>query len=88
MPIPDNIKNALAKANGLNEQRKIEIIRENVRKKYGVVDDEVAILRKAVAYLFELIATLHEGELDNTEFAEYNALVEQIKEYATTTMEE
>ena len=77
--IPKNVKNALAKANGFENERKTEIIREGVRKNFPNVSDEVAILRKAVAYLFELISTLHEGELDNAEFAEYNALVEAIK---------
>ena len=77
--VTEKTKNALAKANGFEAERRIEIIREKVRKKYPTVSDEVAILRKAVAYLFDLIATLHEGELDNAEFAEYNALVEAVK---------
>ena len=77
--VTDKTKNALAKANGFENERKVELIREGVRKNFPSVSDEVAILRKAVAYLFDLIATLHEGELDNAEFAEYNALVEAIK---------
>lgn len=86
--ITNETKNALAKANGLEAERRVEIIREGVRKEFPSVADEVAILRKAVAYLFEIISILHEGELDNAEFAEYNALVEQIKTVAKATMEE
>ena len=77
--ISNKLKNALAVANGLSEERKIELIRQGVREQIPHADDEIAMLRKAVAYLFDIIATLHEGELDNTEFAKYNALVEQIK---------
>lgn len=81
--ITNEIKNALAKANGLEAERRVEIIREKVRKEFPSVADEVAILRKAVAYLFEIISILHEGELDNSEFSEYNKIVEAIKVAAT-----
>ena len=77
--VSEKMKNALAVANGFDEDRKTELIRERVRKQFPHPDDEIAMLRKAVTYLFDLIATLHEGELDNAEFAEYHALVEQIK---------
>lgn len=77
--VSEKLKNAIAKANGLDESRKVEIIRTNIRKEFPHSDDEIALLRKAIAYLFELISNLHEGELNNKEFAEYNALVEQIK---------
>ena len=81
--ITNEIKNALAKANGLEAERRVEIIREEVRKEFPSLADEVAILRKAVAYLFEIISILHEGELDNSEFSEYNKIVEAIKVAAT-----
>ena len=42
-------------------------------------DDELAILRKAVAKLFEIVSTLHKDEINNAEFAEYNELIEGIK---------
>lgn len=48
---------------------------ENPRSK----DEQIAVLRKAVAYLFELIGTLHEGEINNAEFMEYHNSVEAIK---------
>lgn len=84
--IPDNIKNALAKANGLTEERKTELIRERVQKKYPHPYDEVAILRKAVAVLFEVVAKLHPAQINNAEFAEYNAIVEQIKTEVKNTI--
>lgn len=76
----NKIKNALASANGLTEQRRIELIREGVRNKYPNPSDEIAVLRKAVAVLFEVISTLHEGEINNVEFAEYHDTIETIKE--------
>ena len=48
---------------------------ENPRSK----DEQIAVLRKAVAYLFELIGTLHEGEINNAEFVAYHESVEAIK---------
>lgn len=42
-------------------------------------DEQIAVLRKAVAYLFKLIGELHEGELDNAEFMAYHESVETIK---------
>lgn len=77
--ISEKMKQALSSANNLQKDYEVQRIREGVRKAIPHADDEIAILRKAVAHLFELIATLHEGELDNAEFAEYNAFVEAIK---------
>lgn len=68
----------LANLNGLEEPlRKTKIVK-GIRKKMSV-NDELAILRKAVAYLFEIIAKLHDGELSNEEFKQYNEHVESIK---------
>lgn len=77
--ISEKMKQALNSANNLQKDYEVQRIRENVRKAIPHADDEIAMLRKAVAYLFDLVSTLHEGELDNAEFAAYNALVEQIK---------
>lgn len=76
----NKIKNALASANGLTEQRRVELIREGVREKYPNPSDEIAVLRKAVSVLFEVISTLHEGEINNVEFIEYHDTIETIKE--------
>lgn len=74
-----DIINALNKANALEEKYKTQKIRKGVRKKYPNASDELAILRKAVAILFEVVSVLHSGQINNAEFAEYNAIVEQIK---------
>lgn len=75
----ENVKNALAKANGFDNERRVELIRERVREEFPNTADEIAVLRKAIAYLFDLIATLHHGELNNEEFAKYNAFIEHVK---------
>ena len=73
-------KNELAVDCGYSEERYTDKVKENVKQKLGMtVEDEVAILRKSVAYLFELMSKFHLGELNNAEFAEYNAKVEEIK---------
>ena len=72
-------KNELAIECGYSEELYTDKVKEGVKKKYPHPEEEIAILRKAIAYLFELISKLHDGELNNAEFAEYNAIVEQIK---------
>ena len=68
----------LAKLNGLEEPlRKTKIVK-GIRQQMSP-NDELAILRKAVAYLFEIIATLHEGEISNEEFKKYNEYAEGVK---------
>ena len=71
-------KNKLAELCGYSEERYTDKVKEGVKKEF-TLEDEVAILRKSVAYLFELISKFHLGELNNAEFTEYNAIVEQIK---------
>ena len=68
----------LAKLNGLEEPlRKTEIVK-GIRKQMSA-NDELAILRKAVAYLFQIIEQLHTGEISNEEFKQYNEYAENIK---------
>lgn len=50
--------------------------------------EELAVLRKAVACLFEVVAKLHEGEIKNEEFKAYHAEVECIKAEVDAYMEE
>lgn len=81
----NNLKR-LAILNGLEEPlRKQEIVR-GIRKKMSP-NDELAILRKAVAYLFDLISLLHEGEISNEEFKEYNEYAEQVKALVKAELE-
>ena len=68
----------LAELNGLSEELYVQEVREQVRQEYDP-QDEIAMLRKAVAILFEVIALLHPGELNNEEFKAYNDTVEAIK---------
>lgn len=68
----------IAKKNVLTQELYEDKIKEDVRKEMSV-DDELAILRKAVAKLFEIVSTLHKDEINNAEFAEYNELIESIK---------
>lgn len=63
----------LADKNGLTNELYVQEVRKEVRKQFDP-SDETAILRKAVAILF-----LHPEELNNSEFMEYNAIVEEIK---------
>ena len=72
-------KDKLSRMNGLEKERYEDKVRGAVRNEM-FPEDEIAILRKAVAKLFEIVATLHPGEINNAEFEEYNALVESIKE--------
>lgn len=76
---------ALVNKNEKTDKLYVQEVRKEVSKKYDKAD-EIAILRKAVSYLFELIATLHAGEINNAEFAEYNAKIEQLKSEIKTEL--
>lgn len=78
--VDEKIQKALDEANGIQEKKRIQLIREGVREKYPNPSDEIAVLRKAVSVLFEVISTLHEGEINNVEFIEYHDTIETIKE--------
>lgn len=84
--ISDKLKNSIAQKNGLTKERFVESVRSDIRNELKLsTDDEIAILRKAVALLFDIVSTLH-PEVNNAEFAEYNALVEEIKSSAKKTL--
>lgn len=72
-------KDKLAKLNGLDKERYEDRVRASVREEM-FPEDEIAILRKAVALLFELVSYLHPDEVNHEEFHAYNALIEHIKE--------
>lgn len=70
----------------LREKSIVDKIR-NGRKENGKVvrkarsaNEELAILRKSVKYLYDLISTLHPDEIENTEFVQYYSDVEKCKE--------
>ena len=81
----DDIRLALARKNEMIEELYVENVRKAVAEEFKTAD-EVAILRKAIAYLFEIILILHEGELDNEEFAKYNEIIENIKSKVKTNL--
>ena len=73
------IRNILAKANGLEAERRIEIIREGVRQEYTIPADELAILRKQMAEIVSFLSNKYEDFVPNEEFVAYNKKVEEIK---------
>ena len=75
----EDIRKKLARKNGtLNELRKSEIIKK-VKTKYPHLDDEVAILRKAMVILVDKVKQQHPN-MDLSELEEYNRYVEVCKE--------
>lgn len=46
-------------------------------------NEELALLRKAVKYLYDIVAQLHKGEVDNPEFIKYYNDIEAAKERAS-----
>ena len=74
----EELKIKLAKANGLTQELYEDNVKADVRKEMSA-DEELAILRKAVAKLFEVVSMLHHDEINNEEFKAYNAEIEEIK---------
>ena len=66
--------------------RSREIVKR-IRKKRSE-SEELAVLRKAVACLFEVVSKLHAGEIANEEFMTYHAEIEAIKAAVDRYMEE
>lgn len=86
--IDNKIKNALAKANNLDTERRIEMIREGVREELPNSADEFAILRKAIANIDKFLMMQFPYAELNQEFEEYNAKVEAIKADAKAQLED
>lgn len=79
------IQQELTQKNGLTNELYVQEVRKAVGDEY-YKEDELAIHRKAIAYLFEQFATFHAGEIDNAEFAKYNAKIEQLKSNVKTEL--
>lgn len=77
--ITESRKDRAAKINGFKKERYEDKVREAVREEM-FPEDEIAILRKSVAKLFQLVSYLHPDEVNHEEFDEYFNLVEKIKE--------
>lgn len=72
------IKRKLAEKNGnAKELRKAEIIKE-IKKEYPHLDDEVAILRKTIVVLANIIKEQH-PDVDLSQLEDYNSYIEKCK---------
>lgn len=69
----------LAQINNLSEEKYEDEVRKKVSNEYFFAD-EIAILRKTVAQLYELMKTLHPETISSPIFEEYNKTIENIKE--------
>lgn len=70
---------AMAKKNGLNEDMYVQLVRKKAGKKFPHYSEEVAILRKEVAFLRTVIEQLLGQALPVTEFVDYNNTIEELK---------
>lgn len=68
----------LAELNDMTNDLYIQEVRAAVSELYDP-QDEFAMHRKAIAFLFEVIASIHPEKLNNEEFKAYNDTVEAIK---------
>lgn len=73
------MKTALANKNGYNKERYTEIVRQRVKQKHPNKADEIALLRKEVAFLREVIESILGKKLPDTKFTAYNATVKKIQ---------
>ena len=80
--LTNNEQNKLAQLCEYTEERYSDLVKIGAKEFYPFLADEVAILRKAVAYLFSKY-----GEDGGAEFAQYNAEIEAIKEKAKKILE-
>lgn len=91
--LTENEKNELAKDCGYSEERYADAVRERIKDRKGplgmAVEDELALARKMIKRIFDLVVQLHGKEIADeviAEFTEYNAKVEQIKAEAKKTL--
>jgi hypothetical protein len=69
----------LAQINGLVEEKYGDEVRNEVDKEYFIAD-EIAILRKTIYQLYDLMKQLHPEIINSPLFEEYNNKIEQIKQ--------
>ena len=72
--LTNNERDKLAQLCEFGEERYTDKVKEGAQAEYPFLADEVAILRKAIAYLFEKTGIECEAE-----FATYNATIEAVK---------
>lgn len=74
-----DLKTALSVKNGFSDERYVELVREGVKEEHPQPDDEIAILRKEIAFLRGVIETRLGVKLPPSEFTAYNEKTERIK---------
>ena len=79
-----DLKTALAVENGFTDERYVEIVRGKVKEEQPLPDDEIAILRKEIAFLRGALETALGKKLPPSEFTAYNDRIEKIKAEAKT----
>lgn len=80
--ITENDKNKLANINGFSKERRVDRIRKGVGRIYRI-EDEIAISRKMLKRVFDLVVELHGKEIADeviAEFKKYFEDVEKVKE--------
>ena len=75
----EQIKTQLAIANGLGEERRKELVAQEISKYYSL-SKEIGIIGDAMEYMFALVADLHENVEADPAFVEWRTKVAAIKQ--------
>lgn len=75
----EQTKTQLAIANGLGEERRKELVAQEISKYYSL-SKEIGILGDAMEYMFALVADLHENVEADPAFVEWRTKVAAIKQ--------
>lgn len=75
----ERIKTQLAIANGLGEERRKELVAQEISKYYSL-SKEIGIIGDAMEYMFALVADLHENVEADPAFVEWRTKVAAIKQ--------
>ena len=75
----EQIKTKLDIANGLGEERRKELVAQEISKYYSL-SKEIGILGDAMEYMFSLVADLHENVEADHAFVEWRTKVAAIKQ--------
>ena len=75
----EQTKTQLAIANGLGEERRKELVAQEISKYYSL-SKEIGIIGDAMEYIFTLVADLHENVEADPAFVEWRNKVAAIKQ--------
>ena len=76
-----DLEAALAEKNGYSNELYVQRVRQGAKKDYPFTDDEIAIIRKELAFHRELFKILFNESLPDNEFSNFNFCIENIKKY-------